>query len=226
MTLKSKIMVHSRESEDQNQYIRKDKELVLAQLRKLKAQRTQARELSQENLVKLTMESNATLKALRRIVDKGEKILKLAEICRKFETEEEKVLPFYSSVLTPKEQEEIEEIYPEELTEQLAKVIVNYTGMENFWKRYNKVKLEQLSLQHRHVQLLEINGKLREMLKQYLDGISVSDEVMSQLNPLFIVNHRSNLPQPLSTPTTQPGDKPPPTTYNITEAAHVISHIL
>ncbi|XP_045729469.1 dynein regulatory complex subunit 2 isoform X2 [Mirounga angustirostris] len=223
--LKSKIMVHSRESEDQNQYIRKDKELVLAQLRKFKAQRTQARELSQENLVKLTLESNATLKALRRIVDKGEKILKLAEICRKFETEEEKVLPFYSSVLTPKEQEKIEEIYPEELTEQLAKVIVNYTGMENFWKRYNKVKLEQLSLQHRHVQLLEINGKLREMLKQYLDGISVSDEVMSQLNPLFIVNHRSNLPQPLSTPTTQPGDKPPPTTY-IIEAAHVISHIL
>ncbi|CAD7681502.1 unnamed protein product [Nyctereutes procyonoides] len=224
--LKSKILVHSRESEDQNQYIRKDKELILAQLRKFKAQRTQARELSQENLVKLTVESNATLKALRKIVDKGEKILKLAEICRKFETEEEKVLPFYSSVLTPEEQAKIEEIYPEELTEELAKVIVNYTGMENFWKRYNKVKLEQLSLQYRHAQLLEINGKLREMLKQYLDGISVSDEVLSQLNPLFIVNHRSNLPQPLSTPTTQPGDKPPPTTYNIIEAAHVISHIL
>lgn len=34
------------------------------------------------------------------------------------------MLPFYSSVLTPKEQEEIEEIYPEELTEQLAKVKV------------------------------------------------------------------------------------------------------
>ncbi|XP_032276778.1 dynein regulatory complex subunit 2 isoform X2 [Phoca vitulina] len=172
---------------------------------------------------KSSKEIEAQMKKIQRL--QGEKILKLAEICRKFETEEEKVLPFYSSVLTPKEQEEIEEIYPEELTEQLAKVIVNYTGMENFWKRYNKVKLEQLSLQHRHVQLLEINGKLREMLKQYLDGISVSDEVMSQLNPLFIVNHRSNLPQPLSTPTTQPGDKPPPTTY-IIEAAHVISHIL
>lgn len=88
------------------------------------------------------------------------------------------------------------------------------------------MKLEQLSLQHRHAQLSEINRKLREMLKQYLDGISVSDEVLSQLNPLFIVNHRSNLPQHLSTPTTQPGDKPPPATYNIIEAAHVISHIL
>lgn len=224
--VKGKIMVHSRESEEQNQYIRDDKELILVQLRKLKAQRTQAREIAQENLVKLTLESNAAIKALRKIVDKGEKILKLAEICRKFETEEEKVLPFYSPTLTPEEQEEMEEIQPEDLTEELAKVIADYVGMENFWKRYNKVKLEQLSLQHRHAELLEINRKLREMLKQYLDGISVSDEVLSQLNPLFIVNHRSNLTQPLSTPATQPGDKKPPTTYNIIEAAHVISHIL
>uniref|UniRef100_A0A8D2CWN2 Dynein regulatory complex subunit 2 n=1 Tax=Sciurus vulgaris TaxID=55149 RepID=A0A8D2CWN2_SCIVU len=223
---KSKILMHSRESEDQNQYIRNDKELVLIQLRKLKAQRTQAREVSQENLVKLTLESNATLKALRKIVDKGEKILKLAEICRKYETEEEKVLPFYSSVLTPKVQEETEEQNPEELTMELARVMVDYTGMENFWKRYNKVKLEQLSLQHRRAQLLEINGKLREMLKQYLDGISVSDEVLSQFNPLFIVNHQSNLSQPLSTPAAQSGDKPPSTTYNIIEAAHIISHTL
>ncbi|XP_008138845.2 dynein regulatory complex subunit 2 [Eptesicus fuscus] len=224
--LKGKIMVHSRESEEQNQYIRDDKELVLVQLRKLKAQRTQVRERAQENLVKLTLESNATLKALTAIVDKGEKILKIAEICRKLETEEEKVLPFYSSILTPEEQEEIEEIIPEELAEELAKVISDYTGMDNFWKRYNKVKLEQLSLQQRRTQLLEINGKLREMLKRYLDGISVSDEVLSQLNPLFIVNYRSNLPQPLSKPTTQPDDKKSRTTYNVIEAAHVISHIL
>lgn len=223
---KGKIMMHSHESEDKNQYIRNDKELVLVQLRKLKAQRMQAREVSQENLVKLTLESNATLKALRKIVDKGEKILKLAEICRKYETEEEKVLPFYSSTLTANMQEENEEQNPEELTMELAKVMVDYTGMENFWKRYNKVKLEQLSLQHRRAQLLEINGKLREMLKQYLDGISVSDEVLSKFNPLFIVNHQSNLSQPLSTPAAQSHDKPPPTTYNIIEAAHIISHTL
>lgn len=102
--------------------------------------------------------------------------------------------------------------------------MVDYSGMENFWKRYNKVKLEVLSLEHRRGQLLDISGKLREMLKQYLDGISVSDEVLSQLNPLFIVNHRSNLPQP---PAPAPsGDGKPPATYNIIEAAHIISHTL
>lgn len=70
MILKGKIMVHSRDSEEQNQYIREDKELILVQLRKLKAQKTQAREITQKNLIKLTLESDATIKALRKIVDK------------------------------------------------------------------------------------------------------------------------------------------------------------
>lgn len=228
--LKGKIVAHSRESEWQNQCIRNDKELVHVQLRKLKIQRTQARTESQENLVKLTLESNATLKALKKVVEKGEKILKLAEICRKFETEEEKVLPFYSSALTPEEQEEVEIQNQEEITEDLAKIMMDYLGMENFWKRYNKVKLEVLSLQHRRLQLLDISSKLREMLKQYLDGISVSDEVLSRLNPLFIVNHKSNLPQ-LPPSAAQPGGDRGASgdrklTYNIIEAAHIASHIL
>lgn len=68
--MKGKITAHSRESEWQNQCIRNDKELVHVQLRKLKAQRTQARGVSQENLVKLTLESNATLKDLKKVVEK------------------------------------------------------------------------------------------------------------------------------------------------------------
>lgn len=102
--------------------------------------------------------------------------------------------------------------------------MMDYAGMENFWKRYNKVKLEVLSLQHRRLQLLDISGKLREMLQQYLDGISVSDEVLSHLNPLFIVNHRSNLPQ-LPPPAALPGGDARPV-YNVIEAAHIVSHIL
>lgn len=70
LILKGKILLHSRESEEQNQLIRNDKQLILVQLRKLKAQKTKARAISKENLVKLTLESNATLKALRKSVDK------------------------------------------------------------------------------------------------------------------------------------------------------------
>lgn len=221
--LKGKTLVQSRESEEQNHLIRNDKQVILAQLHKLKAQKTQARARAKENLVKLTLESNAALQALRKTVDKGEKILKLAEICRKFETEEEKVLPFYASTLSPEEQEKIETLHREELTEGLAKVIGDFAGMQNFWKRFNKVYLEQLSLQCRHGQLSGLNRQLRELLKQYLDGISVSDEVLSQLNPLFIVNYRSNLAQPLARAASPAADRNPKATF--IEADH-ISHSL
>ncbi|XP_062058218.1 dynein regulatory complex subunit 2 isoform X4 [Lepus europaeus] len=189
------------------------------------ADATEDRKIAFETLKVKDEKSSKEIEAQMKKIQKlqGEKILKLAEICRKFETEEEKVLPFYSSVLTPQEQE-IEEQNQEELTEELVEVMADYVGMENFWKRYNKVKLEKLSLLQRRARLLEINGKLREMLKQYLDGISVSDEVLSQLNPLFIVNHQSNLPP--AAPGLQPPDREPAAAYNVIEAAHVIAHTL
>lgn len=52
----------------------------------------------------------------------GERILKLAEMCRKLETEEEKVLPFYASSLTQEEQEDVEAAVAEPPAEPLASV--------------------------------------------------------------------------------------------------------
>ncbi|XP_072510650.1 dynein regulatory complex subunit 2 [Notamacropus eugenii] len=218
--LRAKVSVHTRENEEQNKHIRVDKDLVHRQLQKLKQQMHLARAEARRNLAKLTWESNIALRALKKIVEKGDLILRLAEICRKFETEEEKILPFYSSMLTAEELQEVEQNDEEEPTIELAKLMENYTGLENFWKRYNKVKLEQLSLQRRRAQLLETNEKLRHMLKQYLDSISVNDEVLSQLNPLFIVNQRSNIPMPQI----DSSEKQP--IYNIIEAAHVASRTL
>ena len=48
--------------------------------------------------------------------------MKLCEMCRKLETEEEKVLPFYASSLTQEEQDEVELAVAEEPTENLANV--------------------------------------------------------------------------------------------------------
>ena len=49
-------------------------------------------------------------------------IMKLAEMCRKLETEEEKVLPFYASSLTKEEQEDVETAMLEPGYEPLAQV--------------------------------------------------------------------------------------------------------
>ena len=65
--------------------------------------------------------------------------------------------------------------------------------MENFWKRFNKVLLDKSSLDKEKQMLSTENAQLRLLLKQYLDGISVNDEVLSQTNPLLIVNNRTNV---------------------------------
>ena len=48
--------------------------------------------------------------------------MKVAEMCRKLETEEEKVLPFYASSLTKEEQEDVDAAVLEQPTEPIANV--------------------------------------------------------------------------------------------------------
>ena len=99
------------------------------------------REKEYERLTRVTLLSNDAIKKLTQVKEQGDKILRAAEMCRRMETEEEKVLPFYTSSLTPEEQEELQEAAEAELKmDQLAKTAIDYQPMENFWKRYNKVQ--------------------------------------------------------------------------------------
>ena len=68
-----------------------------------------------------------------------------------------------------------------------------YESLENFWKRFNKVMLDKVALDKEKDTLMRENQQLRTLLKQYLDGISVNDEILSSVNPLFVVNHRTNV---------------------------------
>lgn len=68
-----------------------------------------------------------------------------------------------------------------------------FTSLENFWKRFNKVTLDKLALDKEKQTLVHENTQLRSLLKQYLDGISVNDEILSQVNPLLVVNNRTNV---------------------------------
>ena len=58
----------------------------------------------------------------------GERILKLAEMCRRLETEEEKVLPFYASSYTDSENERIRDLMVESASEPLCEVAADSVG--------------------------------------------------------------------------------------------------
>ena len=55
--------------------------------------------------------------------------------------------------------------------------------------------MDKLAIQKQKEALGKDNQMLKSLLKQYLDGISLNNEVLSTNNPLFVVNHRIHLTQ-------------------------------
>lgn len=64
-------------------------------------------------------------------------------------------------------------------------------GLERFWQRFNKAKLEEQALERQRAALSRRNRRLRDLLRQYLAGISIPQEVLSEPNPLLTVKHKS-----------------------------------
>ncbi|NXM65305.1 DRC2 protein, partial [Serilophus lunatus] len=113
-----------------------------------------------------------------------QRILRLAEMCRKLETEEEKVLPFYPSSLAEEELQVARRVLEETPVEPLARTMQDYVGLERFWQRFNKAKLEEKVLEQVQEALANRNQHLRKLLQQYLEGYTVSQEVLREPHPL------------------------------------------
>lgn len=219
--LRTKMQQNTRECEERNQKLKEERESILKHFQELKSEMNVDRELERSHLTTLTLQSTNAIKKLKKIQSHGDGILRLAEMCRKLETEEEKVLPFYVSSLTSEEIDDVDTAVMEEPAEPLSSIMHDYQSLENFWKRYNKVLLDKLALDKEKQMLSMENQQLRAVLKQYLDGISVNDEILSQNNPLFVVNHKTNVK--LSVPVMDPRVRHPGQT--VVEAAHIVKHI-
>merc|ERR1719181_1309945 len=142
------------------------------------------RERKARELQELTISSHAAIKALRSRLERAERILKLAELTRKTETEREKVLPFYESSVEEEEKaaSEAADIRKSLQTSAAGKdgqVVEEWDYLNNFFKRYNKVLLDEQAIERERDRLQRENTDLRSILKQYLDGISVNEDVIS-----------------------------------------------
>merc|ERR1719401_2130734 len=158
------------------------------------------RTAEKKRLADLTLNARNCIKSLNDQLGLAEKIIKTAELCRKFETEREKVLPFYLSgdLLTEFEEGDLDFGGDEDLKEEIRKELTDmgideWTYLDNFFKRYNKVKLDHLAIDQEGKRLQKENVQLRSILKQFLDGVSVNEDVLTQPNPLLVVNGKVNL---------------------------------
>ena len=121
----------------------------------------------------------------------GERILNTAELCRKLETEKEKVLPFYQSDPDSQIESDIKIERISGLGNQNE-----FKLLDNFYKRFNKVHLDKLAIEKQKATLEKENLFFKNLLKQYLDGVSVNDDVIDNDNPLLVMNNKVNLNRP------------------------------
>lgn len=182
-----------RENDDRNEALRRERDTIVHHYHELKKKMAKLRGQKEEHLGTLVTNSLQCMETLKGYQNLGERILKTAELCRKLETEKEKVLPFYQS----------DEVGQEETELQVEKIMGvdphtynEFKQLDNFYKRYNKVNLDKLAIQKQKATLEKENLFFKNLLKQYLDGVSVNDDVINNSNPLLVVNNRVNLNRP------------------------------
>ncbi|KAJ3042758.1 Dynein regulatory complex subunit 2 [Rhizophlyctis rosea] len=188
--LKAKLLTNTHTYESRNSTLRDEKEAIQNHFQRLKKRMLGFREEERKKLTELTVVSGGVLGILRGRVEVAERILKLAEMNRKLEVEAEKVRPFYEESPVPDPQTASQTALPPLDTP----LPPEFTAMHQFHKRFNKVALDKLALEKQREQLQEENDHLKSILKQYLDGVSVQEGVLERLNPLVVVNGRTNAP--------------------------------
>lgn len=79
-------------------------------------------------------------------------------------------------------------------TDASGKEIEEWDYLNNFFKKFNKAMLDKAAVDKEKARLQQENSELRAVLKQYLDGISVNDDILNNpINPLLVVNQRLQL---------------------------------
>lgn len=125
-----------------------------------------------ENLKIIVLSSEDAAKKLNGILKKGENILHLATICRKLETEEEKVLPFGPRKKVMFQYSETELKTTPEIFEQSKNHLLHH--FENFWIRFNTARIDTATLDEERATLKEENKNLKNKLKDYLTNMTVA----------------------------------------------------
>lgn len=65
---------------------------------------------------------------------------------------------------------------PQTLPAASPQALQDYVGLERFWKRFNKAKLEEKALEQARAALAERNQNLRGLLQQYLAGVAINQK--------------------------------------------------
>eukprot|EP01060_Flectonema_neradi_P013758 TRINITY_DN20481_c0_g1_i1.p1 TRINITY_DN20481_c0_g1~~TRINITY_DN20481_c0_g1_i1.p1 ORF type:complete len:541 (+),score=139.55 TRINITY_DN20481_c0_g1_i1:53-1624(+) len=209
---KANLANNIKECEERNRAMREEKEMTAKHFKALKHKMQRWRQQQEEKLNRLVAHAKQTKLKLQENNEKAKRVLKLSELCKTLETERERVLGYHNDLSV--EEVELEtriksekQSYFDATREGNPKPPIDpaleaaskemctllrqdglreeWQYLENFWKRYNKVLLDNAAISREKYHLVNENTKLRTLLKQYLDGISVNNDVMGAHNSLL-----------------------------------------
>lgn len=117
-----------------------------------------------KRLKELAKNSKGCTDRLKGYLTQLERILRTAEMCRKMETEREKVLPFYEH--DDEVQKQYQEVNPRDEIDDFEMNYEELSKLENFMKRYNKVLLDKLAIEKQKRTLEKENAFFKSLLKE------------------------------------------------------------
>jgi len=189
-----------KECEERNQSMREERDAIAGHFKDLKFRMQKWRRHQERRLCELVTMAHRSRNELRVRADQAERILKLTELCQQLETERERYLSYNNDVSPLEVQDEVAlrlqdpnappplKSFLEDLMKQDGEPNSEDTElMTKFWLRYNKVLLDNAAIGQEQYHLRNENAKLKALLKQYLDGISVNHDVMCVNNNLLHV---------------------------------------
>mmetsp|Transcript_8709 Transcript_8709/g.32153 ORF Transcript_8709/g.32153 Transcript_8709/m.32153 type:complete len:481 (-) Transcript_8709:95-1537(-) len=173
---KAKWLNNLRESEKRNADLKEEIKQMKGYFVEVKNQMKAFRQTEKRRLATLVSDSRHAQKILQDKLTFAERIINHNLLNKKGETELER------EPLSPSEHH-----LEAEDGENSSMALQDVERLQQYYGKYNKVLLDKAALEQEKVHLLEDNQKLRDMLKAYLDGISVNAEVLSKQNPLVII---------------------------------------
>ena len=141
--IRIKIKQNNEDWDSKNESLKSEKEKIMTSYRFLKNKLKSFRNNQKEKLKKLVKNSFDCETKLKNFIKLAEKILKLAEISRRLEIEQEKIMPYYENSNKKEEgtNEENNEKEPFNILGVDPNLFEEIEALQNFWKRFNKVKL-------------------------------------------------------------------------------------
>lgn len=227
---RTKITTSCREWEERNSSLRGEKDAMSRHYQRLRALLNKYRSGEYDRLKLLSTISGSAIQDLDDKCSMADKILRIADLCRKLETEPEKVLPYHATAeaalddgawkeaaaaaeaeaarLKGEAQAELSKDaasssaaadegaadgvrYSARGVDDVGRGVEEWNYLDRFFVRMNRALIDTQSATNERDRMNAENSDLRAILKQYLDGISVNEDVINNpANPLLIVNNK------------------------------------